>query len=305
MFLKVADASDPAMAGYRDVADPAALARKRLFVVEGRLPVGRLIDDRRFEIESIAATPSATHALAPLLARHSDLSVYICEPSILEAVTGFDFHRGCLALARRPAAALPVSTFARASRLIALEAVGNPDNVGGLFRAALALGAAGVLLDRASADPLYRKAIRTSMGASLRVPFTRVEPWPYGLDELKSGGFQVIALTVVGEKALSDTADEGLNAVKASGASLSVVHLTGVELGKVLGDGPKQSGGMIERVNGNVVLGSVLAKIADNLLHQYVLTYNIPDGVKLNERLSLSTSRKGVTLLAPSRLPDK
>jgi tRNA G18 (ribose-2'-O)-methylase SpoU len=195
MFLKVADASDPAIAGYRDVGDPAALARKGLFVVEGRLPVGRLIDDRRFEVESIAVTPSATHALAPLLARHGDLSVYVCEPSVLEAVTGFDFHRGCLALARRPAAALPVSTFARASRLIALEAVGNPDNVGGLFRAALALGAGGVLLDPASVDPLYRKAIRTSMGASLRVPFTRVEPWPSGLDELKSGGFQVIALT--------------------------------------------------------------------------------------------------------------
>ena len=73
--------------------------------------------------------------------------------------------------------------------------MGNPDNVGGLFRVALALGAGGVLLDPASADPLYRKAIRTSMAASLRVPFTRVEPWPSALDALRAGGFQVIALT--------------------------------------------------------------------------------------------------------------
>ena len=195
MILKIADASDPAMAGYRDVGDPTALERKGLFVAEGRLTVGRLLDERRFAVDSIAATLSAAHALGPMLERHGDVPVYICDPPVLEAITGFNFHRGCLALARRPAAALPLSAFARASRLIALEGVGNPDNVGGLFRAALALGAEGVLLDRTSADPLYRKAIRTSMAASLRVPFTRVEPWPSALDELKSHGFQVLALT--------------------------------------------------------------------------------------------------------------
>jgi len=125
------------------------------------------------------------------------------------------------------------------------------------------------------------------------------------LQQRRTARPSIVALTVTGEKALSDQADEVLNALKASGASLSVVYLTGVELGKVLGDGPKQSGGMIEQVNGNVTLGPVLATMANNLLHQYVLTYTIPDGVKLNEKLSLATSRKGVTLLAPSRLPDK
>jgi hypothetical protein len=115
----------------------------------------------------------------------------------------------------------------------------------------------------------------------------------------------IIVLTVSGEKALADTADETLNALKASGASLSVLYLNGVELGKVLGDGPKQSGGMIQPVTGNVVLQPALAKVAENLLKQYVLTYTVPDGVKPNEKLSLSTSRKDVKLLAPTRLPDK
>jgi hypothetical protein len=115
----------------------------------------------------------------------------------------------------------------------------------------------------------------------------------------------IIVLTITGEKALADTADETLNALKASGASLSVVYLTGVELGKVLGDGPKQSGGTIEQVTGNVVQGPTLMKVANNLLNQYVLTYTVPDGVKLNEKFSLSTSRKGVKLLAPTKLPDK
>ena len=73
----------------------------------------------------------------------------------------------------------------------------------------------------------------------------------------------------------------------------------------MLGDGPKQSGGMIEQVTGSMALGPALTKVADNLLNQYVLTYTIPDGVKLNEKLQLSTSRKGVKLLAPTKLPDK
>ena len=115
----------------------------------------------------------------------------------------------------------------------------------------------------------------------------------------------IIALTITGEKALADSADETLNALKASGASLSVVYLAGVELGKVLGDGPKQSGGIIQQVTGNLALSPTLAKVATNLLNQYVLTYTVPDGVKLNERLSLSTTRKGVKILAPTKLPDK
>ena len=115
----------------------------------------------------------------------------------------------------------------------------------------------------------------------------------------------IVVLTVSGEKAQSTQADEALNAVKSSGASLNVLYVTGITLGSVLGDGPKQSGGIAQNVAANVVLGPVLAKVADTLMHQYVLTYNLPDGVKPNEKLSLSTSKKGVTLLAPSRMPDK
>jgi tRNA G18 (ribose-2'-O)-methylase SpoU len=166
-----------------------------LFVVEARLTVERLLEDRRFEVHSVVATPAAARAMAAVLERHGDTPVFVCEPSVLEAITGINFHRGCLALARRPAAQPALSSFAGAARLLALEGVGNPDNIGGLFRAALALGAGGLLLDSSSGDPLYRKAIRTSMGATLRVPFTRVEPWPAGLDPLRDLGFKVVALT--------------------------------------------------------------------------------------------------------------
>lgn len=125
------------------------------------------------------------------------------------------------------------------------------------------------------------------------------------LQRRKAPRSAIVVLTVGGEQAQSNEAEPALNALKNSGASLDVVHLAGLELGQVLGDGPKRSGGVIQQISAGVVLGPVLAKIANNLLQQYVLTYTLPDGVKPNERLSLTTSRKGVTLVAPSRVPDK
>lgn len=195
MIRRVTDPGDAALAPYRSVGDPAVLEREQLFVAEGRLIVERLLSLPDARVHSIAVTPAAADAMASLLEGRDDVPVLVCDPPVLETVTGFDFHRGCLALVRRPTAELPLGSFARASRLIALEGIANPDNVGGLFRVALALGAGGVILDRTCADPLYRKAIRTSMAATLRVPFTRVEPWPRALDELKAAGFRVIALT--------------------------------------------------------------------------------------------------------------
>jgi hypothetical protein len=115
----------------------------------------------------------------------------------------------------------------------------------------------------------------------------------------------IVVLTVGGEKAQSDMADAALNSLKASGASLNVLSITGVDLGKLLGDGPKASGGLVQQSSGTGGLGPVLAKLADTLLHQYVLTYTLPDGAKPSDKLALATSRKGVTLLAPSRIPDK
>lgn len=115
----------------------------------------------------------------------------------------------------------------------------------------------------------------------------------------------IVVLTAANEKAQSDMADEALRVLKNSGASLSVIYVTGVQLGLVLGDGPRRSGGIIEQVTGNGALTPSVAKLADTLRNQYMLTYTVPEGVKLNERLSLTTSRKGVKLISPNRLPDQ
>jgi len=189
------DASDPRLAPYRAVADARALERDGLFVAEGRLVVERLLEDGRFEVHSVAVTASAAEALAGLLEPRRELPVYICEPATLRAITGFDFHRGCLALARRPPAHPALGDFASATRVLALEGIADPDNIGGLFRTALALGVDGVVLEATTGDPLYRKAIRTSMAATLRVPFARVESWSDGLAALRAAGLSIVALT--------------------------------------------------------------------------------------------------------------
>ena len=184
-----------AIDAYRLVGEPAELERAGLFVAEGRLIVERLLLDGRFRVHSVVVTPPAAAALAGVFQQRPEVPVEVVDPDVLEEITGFDFHRGCLSLAHRPAAAMPTSDLVQATRLLALEGVGNPDNVGGLFRTAFAFGVEAVILDPSTADPLYRKAIRTSMAATLRVPFVRLSPWPGSLDPLRAAGFQIVALT--------------------------------------------------------------------------------------------------------------
>ena len=191
-------ATDPRLAPYWRVGDASWLLRQGLFVAEGRLVVERLMDAKRFAIESILLTPAARHALA-MRFEAVDAEVLVCSPETMKQVTGFNFHRGCLALARRPPIATIDSWLEREGVLLGLEAVGNPDNVGGLFRTAAAFGVSGIFVSPSTADPLYRKALRTSMGAVLQLPWSIAEPWPGALAMFRSHGWRVAALTPHGD----------------------------------------------------------------------------------------------------------
>ena len=186
---------DPRLAEYRGVREADLVRAAGLFVAEGRLVVERVIRDGRFAIRSILLNRAACRALEPQLADLSPaVPIYICETDACSDMMGFHLHRGCLALVQRHAP-IPLSTLlGTARRLIALEAVGNPDNVGGVFRNAAAFGADAVLLSPTTCDPLYRKAIRTSMAATLQVPFCRAERWPDVLGDV-AARFTVVALT--------------------------------------------------------------------------------------------------------------
>lgn len=196
-IVPITSLEDPRVAPFHLVADPSALARSGRFIAEGRLVVERLIAWRAsaITIDAILLSDAAFAAMAPVVAAVPDVSTYVCPTSEFARLAGLNLHRGCLALAVRPADRTPADVSRDARMLVVLEAVGNPDNVGGIFRTAAAFGVDGVLLAPGCGDPLYRKAIRTSMATVLSVPFARVDDWPAGLDGLRKDGFTVVALT--------------------------------------------------------------------------------------------------------------
>lgn len=198
--IRIADGGDPRLDDFRIVSDPALMRGRGLFAAEGRLAVERLLASR-FRARALLALDGALDALERAAAAGGDgrpLDAYVADAALLRGVTGFRFHRGCLALGERPApeddgGGPPPAAPGRP--LVVLDGVSDPDNVGSIFRNAAAFGAAGVVLSPACADPLYRKAVRTSMGTTLTLPFRVAGDWPGVLTRLRESGTLVAALT--------------------------------------------------------------------------------------------------------------
>ena len=182
------------LADYRNVSDAELLRRRNRFVAEGRLIVTRLVDAGHC-VESMLVNEASLRALDSAISRlPPDVPVYVCDTDDFTAITGFNLHRGCLALAERPPARLFLDVAREAELLLVLEAISDADKVGSAFRNAAAFGASVVLSDTCC-DPLYRKAIRTSMGSVLRTAYARLRDWPDDLAALKTEGFTIFALT--------------------------------------------------------------------------------------------------------------
>lgn len=212
--IPVSDLADPRLADYVDVrerqwaaefredaavtgaasADPQAPFGK--FMAEGELVFDRLVESP-FCTLSVLCTPARLATIGPALARLDPaLPVYVIDASRLEHLIGFPLHRGLLAIAARPRPRTLADLLASRPRLIVVaEHLANHDNIGALFRNAAAFGAQGVVLCPLCADPLYRKAVRVSMGHALRVPFVRAATWPGTLADLRAAGLRVLAMT--------------------------------------------------------------------------------------------------------------
>jgi len=194
--VRIDDIHDARLAPYAGVGKPESLGDRGLVLVEGRLVVRRLLDSRRVRFVSLLVNDAARRALEDILERTDQrLEVYVAPPAVINAVTGINIHRGCLAVAERPPE-LSMGTIIPAATFVAvLERVADADNVGGVFRNAEAFGVDAVLLSPGCGDPFYRKAIRTSSGATLTVPSATADPWPQAIHELRAAGFAMVALT--------------------------------------------------------------------------------------------------------------
>jgi tRNA G18 (ribose-2'-O)-methylase SpoU len=191
-------ADDPRVASYYGVRDGELVRIRGLFVAEGRHIVRRVVDHGRYRVQSVLVNDAALHDLESVIGRlGADVPIFVSGAKALADIAGYDVHRGCLALVHRPPPTSVDALIAAATRLVVLEAVSNADNVGGIFRNAAAFGASGVLLSPTCCDALYRKAIRTSMGATLGVPFASADAddWPRVLTRVKAAGFTIVALT--------------------------------------------------------------------------------------------------------------
>jgi len=263
-LIRIEGPRDSRVAAYGDLSDADVLRQHGLFVAEGRLILQRIVDNGRFSIRSVLLNEANYRGLSGTLAViPPDVPIYLCETPDFLGITGFNLHRGCLALVERPAPVASCEILRDGRTMVILERVTNADNVGGVFRNAAAFGADGVLLSPTCCDPLYRKAIRTSMGAVLSVPFSRIADWPDGLADVKATGFTIVALTPRQPSAtLDEFAQPGLPA--------RVALLVGTE-GEGLSDEALMAAdervripitGAVDSLNLAVATGIVLARLS-------------------------------------------
>jgi len=197
----VDDFDDPRLADYRNLKDANLRLKRKRFIVEGRGNLRVLLARSRFRPESILLNQAAWAALESVLVDAAPgCPVYVAEQAVFDRVAGLAIHRGCLAACARGGEREPIELARELldrlerPRVLVLESILDPDNVGSIFRNAMALGAGAVFLCPRTCDPLYRKAIRTSMGGTLCVPFARFADVVKGLAELRMLGFEILAL---------------------------------------------------------------------------------------------------------------
>jgi tRNA G18 (ribose-2'-O)-methylase SpoU len=192
-ILRIETLDDPRLGDYRGLTDAALAKTRSRFIAEstvvvrralasGAAPVSFLVDERHGGV------------IDELNTQHPDTPLFVGPAPVLEELTGFHLHRGALGAFDRPAPADLDALLEGARRVVVLEDVAEHTNVGAIFRSAAGLGIDAVLLSPRSADPLYRRAIRVSMGTVFSQPWARLDAWPDGIAALKRHGFEVHAL---------------------------------------------------------------------------------------------------------------
>ncbi len=206
--IPIDDPEDPRVAPYRHVRERDLVGRQGLFIAEGQVVLRLLARAPGMETVSVLLAETRVAALADALAPlDRQVPVYAASQGVIDAIAGFPLHRGILALGRRrsaPTAEALLGALPPRALVVGLHGIANHDNMGALFRNAAAFGADAVLLDSTCCDPLYRKAIRVSVGAALTMPFARLAPDADMVAAMAAHGVAPLALSPAGRTALAD-----------------------------------------------------------------------------------------------------
>lgn len=200
-IIEIHDFSDPALDVYARLTENQLLNRadpdNALFVAESPLVIGRALDAGCEPVSFLMERQHTQGKGREILARCcQDIPVYTADESVLTQLTGFHLTRGMLCAMRRPKLRSVEDVCCNARRVVVLENVMNPTNIGAIFRSAAALGVDAVLLTSAGSDPLYRRAVRVSMGTVFQVPWTYLPEDGDWQQTLHALGFQTAAMAL-------------------------------------------------------------------------------------------------------------
>lgn len=176
-------------------------AERGLFIAESPKVIGRALDAGFVPVSLLTQRDHIRGQARELIARCGDLPVYTADDGLLARLTGFPLTRGVLCAMKRPVLPTVEDLCAGARRVAVLEGIADPTNVGALFRSAAALDVDAVLVTPTCCDPLYRRAVRVSMGTVFQVPWTRIgetpADWPeQGMARLQALGFKTAAMAL-------------------------------------------------------------------------------------------------------------
>ncbi len=205
--IAIDHADDPRIAGFRDIRERDLAGRSGHFIIEGEVVLRTAVRSGRFALDAVLLAHKRVECLADLISGlPAGVPVYSAGQAVMDAIAGFPIHRGILALGRRASPPSPEALLAELSGpavVVALFGIGNHDNMGGVFRNAAAFGAGAILLGSDCCDPLYRKAIRVSVGAALTVPFAWLDASDDPIALLERHRFQAMALSPAGQRTLA------------------------------------------------------------------------------------------------------
>ena len=200
MVIEITDFSDPALDVYARLTEAQLMNRfdpsNAMFIAESPKVIHRALDGGYAPVSMLMERKDIEGSAAEILARCPEIPVYTADEQLLCNLTGYHLTRGVLCAMRRPPLPTVADTIQNARRIVVLENVQNPTNVGAIIRSAAALGMDAVLLTPGCSDPLYRRAARVSMGTVFQIPWTffpEGEPW---YEQLRELGFQTAALAL-------------------------------------------------------------------------------------------------------------